>query len=115
MKVIEGPFINDSPIFVPKNDPFVFRFRVRPLVWLDIDNAIPIRDDVIWNSLSFTQRREKSSGAWTGRVRADLVGLDDGDGEFLADRLVAQLTAGKPYPLDREDAKRIARKRRAFR
>jgi len=42
LEVIEGPFINDKPIFVPKNDPFVVRFRVRTAVWLDIEKSIPI-------------------------------------------------------------------------
>ena len=37
LQVIEGPFIDDKPIFVAENDPFVVRFRVRTLVWLDVD------------------------------------------------------------------------------
>jgi hypothetical protein len=35
LEVLEGPFIDDKPIFVPQSDPFVVRFRVRPRVWLD--------------------------------------------------------------------------------
>lgn len=53
LEVIEGPFIDDKPIFVPESDPFVVRFRVRATVWLDIDKAIPIHDDTIWTGLSF--------------------------------------------------------------
>ena len=30
LEVIEGPFIDSKPIFVPDSDPFVVRFRVRP-------------------------------------------------------------------------------------
>jgi hypothetical protein len=55
LEVIDGPFIDDTPIFVPDNDPFVVRFRVRPSVWLEIEKAMPIHDDAIWNGLSFTR------------------------------------------------------------
>jgi hypothetical protein len=36
------------------------------------------------------------------------VCLDDGDGKFLVEKLTAQSTQGKPYPLDEQDTKRLA-------
>jgi hypothetical protein len=108
LEVLEGPFIDSKPIFVPDNDPFVVRFRVRPSVWLDIDKAIPIRDDAIWSGLSFTRSLEKGSIAWTGKVRGSLVRLGDRDGKFLADKLTAQSVQPAPYPLDEQDAKKLA-------
>lgn len=42
LEVIEGPFIDNKPIFVSENDPFVVRFRVRAIVWLDIEKSISI-------------------------------------------------------------------------
>ena len=108
LEVVEGPFIDDKPIFVPENDPFVVRFRVRPKVWLEIEKAIPIHDDVVWNGLSFTRDLEKGSIAWTGKVRGSLVRLDDRDGKFLAETLTAQSLGGKPYPLDEQDARKLA-------
>jgi hypothetical protein len=65
LEVIEGPFIDDKPIFVPDADPFVVRFRVKPLVWLAIEHVIPIHDNAIWMGLSFTRGLEKGSTAWT--------------------------------------------------
>jgi hypothetical protein len=108
LEVVEGPFIDDKPIFVPENDPFVVRFRVQRLVWLEIEKAIPIHDDVIWTNLSFTRGLERGSIGWTGKVRGSLVRLDDRDGKFLAETLRAQSTQGKPYPLDEQDAKQLA-------
>ena len=32
LEVLEGPFIDHKPIFVPENDPFVVRFRVQAKV-----------------------------------------------------------------------------------
>jgi len=107
LEVIEGPFIDSAPIFSTENDPFVVRFRVRPVVWLDFDKAIPIHDDLIWKGLSFTRTLEKTSIAWTGKVRGSLVRLDDRDGKFLVDQLMAQASESKPYPLDEQDTKKL--------
>ena len=108
LDVVEGPFIDDKPIFVPESDPFVVRFRVRPKVWLEIEKAIPIHDDVVWNGLSFTRDLEKGSIAWTGKVRGSLVRLDDHDGKFLAEALITQSQGGKRYPIDEQDARKLA-------
>lgn len=108
LEVIEGPFINDKPIFVPESDPFVVRFRVRPAVWLDIEKAIPIHDEVIWAGLSFTRGLEDGSIAWTGKVRGSLVRLDDRDGRFLAEKLTTQSASGKAYPINEQDARKLA-------
>src|SRR5712691_7386475 len=80
LEVVSGPFIDDSPIFALENDPFVVRFRVRPVVWLDVDKGLSIHDDAIWAGLSFTRGLGKDSIGWTGKVRGSLVRLDDQDG-----------------------------------
>ncbi len=108
LEVIEGPFIDSKPIFVPENDPFVVRFRVRPTVWLDIKKGIPIHDEVIWTGLSFTCHLDKGSLSWTGKVRGSLVRLDDNDGAFLAEKLTSQATQGKTYTLDEQDTRKLA-------
>lgn len=107
LEVVEGPFIDNKPIFVSEDDPFVVRFRVRQKVWLDIDKALPIHDDTIWNGLSFTRKLEKGSIGWTGKVRGSLVRLDDSDGDFLAKQLVSQSAALKLYPLDEIETKKL--------
>ena len=42
LDVLEGPFIDRTPIFVPEDDPFVVRFKVTPTVWLPLDKTIPM-------------------------------------------------------------------------
>lgn len=108
LQVIDGPFIDDKPIFFSENDPFVVRFRVRCLVWLDVEKAIPIHTENIWNGLSFTQGLEKGSTAWTGKVRGSLVRLDDKDGKLLLDLLQRQSAGGETYALDDEDSRKLA-------
>ena len=107
LEVVEGPFIDDTPIFLPASDPFVVRFRVRSVVWLDIDKAVPIHDDTIWTGLSFTRELEKGSIAWTGKVRGSLVRLDNRDGKFLAEKLTAQSVGGRLYPLDEQESRKL--------
>src|ERR1022692_2969959 len=109
LEVIEGPYIDSKPIFVPEDDPFVVRFRVRPLTLLDPDKPIPIHDEEIWKGLSFTRPLEPGAIAWTGKVRSSLIHLDDDDGRFLANKIKAQAGEdGKTYPLDEDDVRKFA-------
>lgn len=108
LEVLDGPLIDNAPIFVPENDPFVVRFRVRTLVWLDPAKAIPIHAEEIWSGLSFTRGLESSSIVWTGKVRGSLVRLDDLDGRLLAEKLTAQAQGGTDYPLTEQDARQLA-------
>ncbi len=95
LEVVQGPYTDDTPRFVADHDPYVVRFRVRPLVWLDIDKAIPIHDDSIWTNLSFTRELEKGSSRWSGLFRGSLNSLDSPDGTFLIEKLKAQSTVQK--------------------
>ncbi|MHB9032311.1 MAG: hypothetical protein ACYC6L_04600 [Anaerolineae bacterium] len=110
-EVIEGPFIDSSPRFTSQDDPFTVRFRVKELVWLDFDKAIPIHINEIWNGLSFTRELPASSNAWTGKVRGSLVQLGEEDGQLLTKLLVNQKNAGKIFPLnDAENRKLLTHK-----
>lgn len=107
LEIVEGPFIDTSPIFLPEDDPFIVRFKVRPQVWLPIEQALPIHDDTVWNGLSFTRSLEKGSIAWTGKVRGSLVKLDDKDGKFLAEALSAQAKLPQAYALNESERKKL--------
>src|ERR1041384_4194108 len=45
LEVVEGPFIDRTPLFVREEDPFAVRFRVKGLAVLALNDAVPIRDD----------------------------------------------------------------------
>ena len=107
LEIIEGPFIDSTPIFLPESDPFVVRFKVRSKVWLPLEQSLPIHETSVWTGLSFTRTLEKGSIAWTGKVRGSLVKLDDKDGKFLADALAAQTMLPTTYPLDDVDRKKL--------
>ena len=42
LDVLEGPFVDDTPIYTPEGDPFVVRFRVKPAVWLSVEMRLPV-------------------------------------------------------------------------
>src|SRR5262245_33289345 len=54
LEVLSDYYTDDTPLFYPDADPYVIRFKVRPLVWLPKDQAIPIREKHVWDTLSFT-------------------------------------------------------------
>lgn len=91
---------DDVPIFYPEDDPFVIRFKVKPIAWLDKEKTIPIHDDRVWSKLSFTRGCDKKSRAWTGTLRASLNQLDDDDGQFLERLILSQVNGGTPFPVD---------------
>lgn len=109
LEIIEGPYVDRTPIFYPEDDPFVVRFKVYPLVVLDIEKALPIREDEVWNALSFTREHDRTSNTWTGKLRISLVPLDEPDGRFLEDLLLKQaLDDSRVYPFDEDQYKKLA-------
>src|SRR5262249_18470183 len=82
LDVLEGPFTDDTPIFVPDDDPFVVRFKVKCAVWLPLEKTIPIHEPEVYSRLTFT-RDVRPGGYWLGPLRRSLVKLNQQDGEFL--------------------------------
>lgn len=110
LDVLEGPFTDNTPIFVPDDDPFVVRFKVRPVVWLPLGKTIPIHESEVYSRLSFT-RDVQPGGYWLGPLRRSLVKLNQDDGAFL-DSLLQQLQAdGRNFAVDREQYERALRRR----
>ena len=107
LEVISAPYEDNSPIFIEENDPFCLRFKVKPLVWLPFELAIPIHEDLIWNTLSITKDLPKDSTKWTYKVFSSPLRWDNADGKFLVDLLKRQAKQQTIYPLSEKDAKKI--------
>ncbi len=105
LEVIDGPFIDRTPLFATENDPFVVRFRVKPAPALPLNQAIPIRDDEVFRTLSFTQGKEHAY--WLGPLRRSLQHIDHADGQFLEKLLLVQSQAPTEYPLDQGQLDRL--------
>ena len=107
LEVSSDCFIDDRPIFMQSNDPFVVRFHVSPKVWLEPEAGVPINDDICWKHLSFTKHLPQNSNSWTGMVRSSLTKLAEEDGRYLEALLTAQGDAPQSYPLTDADRKKL--------
>lgn len=111
LEVQSNCFIEDTPIFYPQDDPFVLRFRVKPLVWLPKELAIPIHEDIIWDVLSFTKDYDRSTSSWTGKLRASLNRISDADGKHLEDLLRGQVEGGTSFEVDESEYRKLVTQR----
>ncbi len=101
-EVLEGPFIDRTPLLLPEDDPFVVRFKLLTCVWLELEHTIPIHDPEVFDRLSFTRDRI----SWTMRVRRSLFSLPPEDGEFLCELLRKQSEIKRVYPVDQAQLRR---------
>lgn len=107
LEVTSPSFEDDSPFFYPQDDPFIIRFKVKPIIWLNKDLAIPIKEDEVWDNLSFTSKQDKKSSTWTGKLRSSLNKIESRDGKFLENLLIKQAKNGKKYDLDETEYKKL--------
>jgi predicted RNA-binding protein len=106
-EVVSACYEDDTPIFYAEDDPFVMRFKVKPIVWLDKEKAIPIKDDRVWNHLSFTRGLDKTSPTWTGQVRGSLNHMKTEDGKFLEELMLSQAQDGETFPIDEREYEKL--------
>ena len=107
LEVTSKYFQDDSPLFYPIDDPFVIRFKVKPLAWLPKEKAWPIRDSRIWGNLSFTQGYDINSSFWTGKLRTSLNPLDEKDGKFLEQAILAQVNSGETFEINEQEYEKL--------
>lgn len=100
-------FVDQTPIFVGENDPFVLRFKVEPLIWLPLSKAIPIHEDFIWDNLSFTKNLNKDSNRWTYMVFSSPKLWPKDDCQLLEKILIEQSQKMVDYPFDPEEEKKL--------
>lgn len=110
LEVVEGPFVDRTPIFVPEDDPFVVRFRVKSSVWLPVEQSVPIRSPEVFAHLKFT-RNVSPGGYWQGPIRRSLLRIDPEDGAFIESLLTRVRDEGLEFPLERDDYERALGRR----
>src|ERR1700690_3889967 len=103
LEVTSTSFRDNSPLFYDSNDPYVIRFKVKPIVWLPKEKSIPIHDDRVWMNLSFTKNVDKKGSAWTGKIRGSLNILDEHDGEFLEKLISSQAEKSEIFEIDEHE------------
>src|SRR5688572_27053418 len=81
LRIDSGMFEDHTPIFTESDDPFPIRFRVTPLVVLEMQHAVPVLDPSVWNALALTRGRARGRG-WGMVFRRSLREFERSDGEF---------------------------------
>ena len=109
LQVQSGVYDDDS-LILGDPDPFTVRFKVKPIVVLEPELAIPIHVDEVWNKLSITNQYEKGHPHWTGFFRGSLNVFNEADGLYLENLLKEQLSASSSYPLTEKDKRQLAGK-----
>ena len=104
-------YYDDSPIH-DDLDPFTVRFKVKPIVMLEPELAIPIYDDKVWSTLTITNQYERGHRSWTGFFRGSLNRFEESDGSYLVELLEKQQSNPESYPLTNKDKYQLARKRK---
>ena len=104
-------YFDDSPIH-DDLDPFTVRFKVKPIVVLEPEFAIPIRHDNVWDNLTITNQHEKGSRIWTGFFRGSLNRFEEVDGSYLVELLKKQQSDPESYPLTDKDKRQLTRRRK---
>lgn len=109
LKIESEFFIDETPIFKPEIDPFVVRFHVAPLVVLDPENAVPVREPNLWTRLAWTKDIAPRSVGWGANFQRSLRRIPDDDGAFLLDLLNRQASSPTAYPLSSKDRRALNR------
>ena len=106
LQVQSSAYEDDSPRYKDP-DPYTIRFRVKPVVVLDPEAAIPIFEDDVWTNLSITKRHQRGSSRWTGFFRGSLNKFDDADGAYLVDLLTKLRDSPKTFPFTEKDRRQL--------
>ena len=98
---------DSTPIFKPVDDPFVIRFKVKPLVTLEPSKGIPITADEVWKQLDWTKNVQVGAVGWGANFQRSLRKIPDSNGKLLINLLQEQERSPKPYPLTRKEERLI--------
>jgi predicted RNA-binding protein len=109
LEVVSEAFEDTAPIFAEVNDPFPIRFKVKPIILLEFEQAIPIQQPEIWNSLSFTQKLPVGVFGWaqSAGLRQSLVEIPSSDGKLIVQAVERQQQERRKFPLDAADLRHI--------
>lgn len=107
LEIISAFFEDNTPIFTKEEDPFILRFRVKPIVWLPLEKGIPIHNDEIWNNLTMTQGLSKDSTKWTYMVFSSPRLWPPKDCQYLEKILLQQKLNMKDFSFSESEKKKI--------
>ena len=111
LRVQSESYEEDTPIFADP-DPYTIRFQVDSVANLDLERAIPIQREDVWNGLSITQDHEIGGPPhWTIFFRRPLNRFTESDGVLLVEALAEQYGSNIDYPFNDKDRLELSRRK----
>lgn len=108
LRITSSAYHDKQPIYRDP-DPFVIRFRVEPIVMLEPEFSLPMREKGILDTLDLTQGFNQGSRSWGMYVRSSLRTLSDADGENLVSRLLQQEKDNREFPFSEKERRQLAK------
>ena len=112
LEVESGPYYDASPRYSSYPDPYPVRFQVKPIAILDLESAVPIREQRVWSTLTITRQHEMGHSHWTGFFRASLNTFENADGDFLERLIKEQVANPQRYALTNKERRQLERSKR---
>lgn len=82
LRVLSNAYEDSAPYFVEREDPFVIRFKVEPIITLEATRALPIRD--IWDKLPMCRGVRRTAGfTYKVGLQRSLKELSEADSSAL--------------------------------
>ena len=112
LEVQDKFFWNENWKLYGMEEIFPLCFKVKSLVTLQMEAAVPVKEEEVWNRLSITRKYQLGQIGWAGFFRNSLNRFDESDGRYLVDLLREQQANPKSYPFTEEDRRRMAQEKR---
>lgn len=107
LEIESEPYEDVTPLFRPTHDPFVVRFKVRPIIVLEPEFAIPVRNSDIWNRLTWTKNIKPGSVGWGANFQRSLRQVPDQDADYLIKLLRNQDKEKVLFELSQRDKRKM--------
>jgi hypothetical protein len=101
-------FHDETPIWSDP-DPFCIRFKVKPIVVLAPEHAVPMFEREVWNGISFTRGMKMGAVGWGNYFQTAPRELSQPDGEFLVALLERQNQEQRTFPFSDRDKRALRR------
>ena len=110
---IESPAYEDAtPVFEEADDPWVVRFRMRPIVALPLGKGIPIKQPHVWSGFSRTRGLDPQNASWPRKalLQGSLAAVSEDDAAFLQGLLLEQARSMVEIPLSEKNLKDLRKR-----
>lgn len=109
LEITSTSYEDAAPVYSDP-DPFIIRFKTKPIYTFEIEHAVPIFEDSLWSKLSMTRDIPKGATGWATGFRGSLREISRDDGDLVLAHLKQQAVEQKAFDLTERDKRQLARR-----